>query len=144
MIINIVLFIFLIAGTILDLKKRSVPVILIIIFGGLALPLSCISGQIKNGAIWDELFGLLLGVVFIGISLISEGKLGMGDSLVILICGIYLGGHRSSLIVLYAMIASSLISFFMIVVKKRSGKTEIAFIPFLLSGFIIQLLEEIV
>ena len=144
MIINIILCIFLIIGTFLDIKKRSVPVILLLIFGALALPLSCFFGQIKDGALWDELSGLLLGLVFIGITVISEGKLGMGDSFVIMISGLYLGGLRATVMILYGMIAASLVSVFLLVVKRRSGKTELPFIPFLLSAFILQLVEDMI
>ncbi len=136
MITSILLFIFLTAGTFFDLRKRSVPLILYILFGIAGIPLCLLFKD--PAALWDQLLGLLPGLVFIGISLISDGKLGMGDSLAILITGIYLGGSGSAFAVLTAMFITSVFSVILLVSKKGSKKTELPFMPFLLSGFIIQ------
>lgn len=138
MVTDLFVFLFLITGTIFDLKSRSVPLIVFPIFGIPGICLSLIIGQLKTGQILDWAFGILLGLVFIAISLISDKKLGMGDAFAILVTGIYLGGCAASAVLMYAMMAASILSIIILAMKKASGKTELPFIPFLLLGCIIQ------
>ena len=138
MITAVPLFTFLIAGTVTDIKKRTIPVILLVLSGATGILISLTTGEAASGALTDWFFGLLLGVVFIGISLISDGKLGMGDALAILVTGIFLGGKDAALAVLNAMMATSFVSIIILAVKKVSRKTELPFMPFLLFGCILQ------
>ena len=132
------MFLFLIIGTISDIRSRSVSKLLLVASGSSGILISIITGQTETGSLMNWLYGLLLGGVFIAISLISDNKLGMGDAISILIIGIYLGGCDSALAVLYAMMISAFFSVIIISLKKGSRNTELPFMPFLLSGCILQ------
>lgn len=138
MIIHLTLILFLVIGTVSDLRKRTLPIMLFAVFGLSGIVINITAGQVKAGLTVNWLFGFVLGIVFIAISLISDKKLGMGDALAILVTGIYLGGNDSALAVLYAMMVASLFSIVFLVLKKGSGKTELPFMPFLLTGCILQ------
>lgn len=132
------LFIFLIIGTIFDIKSRTMPAVIFIISGAAGIIAYIASGTYLSGDIVDELFGVILGAVFIGIALISGGKLGMGDALAILIIGIYMGGSGSALAVLYAMMMTALFSIVLLVIRRGKRDTELPFMPFLFAGCLLQ------
>lgn len=131
------LFIFLIAGTVFDIRKRQIPVILLTAAGVWGILSYLMGTGWMGGTLWDEISGLVMGVVFIGISLISEGKMGMGDAVAILVCGIYLGGAGAAFAVLYALIIAAAASALILALKRGSKKTELPFMPFLLAGCVI-------
>ncbi|MBQ9606487.1 MAG: prepilin peptidase [Lachnospiraceae bacterium] len=131
----VLLFIFLITGTISDLRSRSIPVLLFIIFGMTGVTEYIISG---DRSLMNEAFGVILGVVFIAISVISESKLGMGDALAVLVTGIYLGGSEAACAVLYAMLMTALFSVIILALRKGNRTTALPFLPFLLAGCTLQ------
>ena len=131
-------FVFLIAGTIFDIRKRQIPVILLAAAGIWGILSYTVRTGWTGSALWDELSGLVMGAVFIGISLISDGKMGMGDAIAILVTGIFLGGAGSAFAVLYALISAALISAVMLALKRGNGKTELPFMPFLLMGCLME------
>ncbi|MBQ9444303.1 MAG: prepilin peptidase [Lachnospiraceae bacterium] len=130
-------FVFLIAGTVFDIRKRRIPLILLLAAGAWGILSYTICTGWTGSDLWDEIFGLLIGAVFIGISLISEGKMGMGDAIAILVGGIYLGGSGSAFAVLYSLIIAAAVSAVILVLKRGSGKSELPFMPFLLAGCVI-------
>ena len=81
---------------------------------------------------------MILGAVFIGVALISGGKLGMGDALAILVIGIYLGGSGSALVVLYAMMITAAFSIVLLIIRRGNRDTALPFMPFLLAGCVLQ------
>ena len=87
------LLIFLITGTIADIRKRSIPILLFILFGVTGLVFFIMTGSVS---FTDEIFGILLGIVFLALCRISDGKIGAGDGMAILISGIFLGGSRAA------------------------------------------------
>ena len=138
MIKTVPLFLFLSIGTISDIRKHTLPVILLVVSGVIGLLISLTTDPINSCTVTYWILTFVPGAVFIGISLISEGKMGMGDALAILIIGIFLGGRESVLSVLYAMSAATIVSIVLLAFKKASKKTELPFMPFLLLGCILE------
>ena len=77
-------------------------------------------------------------------SLLSKGGIGVGDGIVVLISGIYLGVQENCFLLLLALLVSSLYSGILWIVKKVDRKQKIPFIPFLLVGYIMRLVFGIV
>ncbi|MBO5550730.1 MAG: prepilin peptidase [Lachnospiraceae bacterium] len=135
------LLLFLIMGTASDIKKRSIPAAMFLVFGMLGALDFMISGRT---APVNELLGIILGVVFIGISLISDNKLGMGDALAILVTGIFLGGAEASCTVLYAMLITAVFSIIILASGRGSRTTAMPFMPFLLAGYMLDRLGAMI
>ncbi len=129
---------FLIISAIFDIRSRTVPIVIFAISGTVGIIAYIAAGTYLSGSIIDELFGVILGAVFIGIALISGGKMGMGDALAILVTGIYLGGSGSALAVLYAMMMTTLFSIVLLAIRRGNRNTALPFIPFLLAGCVLQ------
>ena len=138
MIKTVPLFLFLSIGTVSDIRKRTLPVFLIVVFGAIGLLISLTADPLNTCTVTGWVSALLPGAVFIGISLISEGKKGMGDALAMLVIGIFLGGRESVLSILYAMLAASVVSIGLLAFKKASRKTELPFMLFLFLGCILE------
>ena len=73
-----------------DVKYRRLTVIYIFMFG--------IAGVILHMfapvcSIYSILWGMLLGLVLILISVATRGSLGMGDGILLVVTGVYLGGY---------------------------------------------------
>ncbi|MBQ4482849.1 MAG: prepilin peptidase [Lachnospiraceae bacterium] len=128
------LLIFLITGTIADIRKRSIPVLLFLIFGIAGVVLFMLTGSVT---LTDEIFGILLGIVFVALSHISDGKIGAGDGIAILVSGIFLGGSRAACQTLYGMLGASLISILLLMVRRGNRNTALPFLPFLLTGYLM-------
>ncbi len=135
MIIKIFLLCFILMAALLDIKSREIPGIFIftaLAAGGILYALC------GSNTLTDEIFGILTGVVFIALSVISKGQIGMGDSLVILVMGVCQGGINAAFSCLYALFAACLVSVFLMVFKKYKKDHSIPFIPFLAAGVICQ------
>lgn len=128
------LLIFLITGTIADIRKRSIPILLFILFGVTGLVFFIMTGSVS---FTDEIFGILLGIVFLALCRISDGKIGAGDGMAILVSGIFLGGSRAACQTLYGMLGASLISVLLLAFRKGNRNTTLPFLPFLLAGYLM-------
>ena len=135
MMIKLFLLGFSITACVYDLKSRQIPVLLFLIFGLTGMVLYPIYG---TNTFIDELYGVIIGVVFIAISYISKGQLGMGDSLAILITGICQGGTKVAFSCIYALFAASIFSLGLMIIKRYKKDHTIPFIPFLTAGIVFQ------
>ena len=131
------LLLFLMLNTIWDVKRRQVLLWSILLFGiaGVFLVfrfqtvpvLSCLGGVI---------FGMAIG----GCGYITRQAIGYGDGLVIMVCGIYLGFAKTFAMVFYGMLFCSLLSMVLIAAGRRTYKTQVPFLPYLLLGYVCVIL----
>ena len=138
MITTIPLLLFLSIGTVSDIRKRKIPVILLAISGVFGIMTGFLTDRLSACYATDWLAVIFLGTVFIGISFLSEGKLGLGDALAILVTALFIGGLEASLAVLYALMSASIVSIILLAVKRGSKNTKLPFMPFLLLGCILE------
>ena len=115
-----------------DVKYRRLTVIYIFMFG--------IAGVILHMfapvcSIYSILWGMLLGLVLILISVATRGSLGMGDCILLVVTGVYLGGYGNLQLFLYGLLLSALCSLGLLALKRKKRKDEIAFVPFLLLSY---------
>ena len=119
-----------------DLRDREIHLLSVT-----TLSMAGILFQILEGfSIWGFLIGMLPGSILLGISMVTRGALGIGDGLVTLCIGFYLGVAATAATVLTALFLSAVWSGLSICFWKKRGKDSIAFVPFLLMGDIGRLL----
>ena len=124
-----------------DIKTRRLSgkgIFLFAIVGGI---ISVLFHAYRIGQI---LLGMGIGGGLLIMSLLSKGGIGVGDGIVVLISGIYLGVQENCFLLLLALLVSSLYSGFLWIGKKVDRKQKIPFIPFLLVGYIMRLVFGIV
>jgi leader peptidase (prepilin peptidase)/N-methyltransferase len=86
------------------------------------------------------LSSLFLGLFFLSIVLISKEKwMGIGDAKLGALIGIFLGWPKIIPALFFSFFVGSIFGIFLIILKKKSLKSEIPFAPFLVSGTIFSL-----
>ena len=130
------LLLFLIISAGLDIKRKEVSMVLTGLFAAAAVICNLAYQQIPV-IIW--VCGILPGIFFLAAGLARRGAVGSGDGFVIAVCGLFLGIWGNIQLLLIALFLSALYSMVLIVVKKVKRSHTIAFIPFLLLGYVIML-----
>lgn len=123
-----------------DLKKRRVDLWIYGVFGGLAFLLAA-DRQLRGitGFQWQEYIGgISLGLMLLGVGMISRGSVGMGDGLFFLISGMILKLPENMLLLSYGLLLCGLYSLGYLVwlrfrsIGIRTMRTQmIPFLPFL-------------
>lgn len=131
---NIMPLIFLIPCSITDFRKKKISMKWCLIggLGAIGYQLFCKKQQI--------LFlgsSLSIGIILLVIAKISRQSIGYGDGIVFLVLGMWIGIWNSIVLLLFALIGSSIVSLFLILVIKKKKTYKIAFIPFVLAAYIM-------
>ncbi len=126
-------FSMLIICSVTDMKIRLVSVIPCILYSMAGIVVGMLQGE-KPVYI---LIGTLPGLVLYIISTISRGEIGKGDAMVFITIGIWLGIVKSIEIFMVALFCTSFCMMPILWLKKKSMKTQVPFIPFVLLSFVI-------
>ena len=86
----------------------------------------------------DRLVGSLVGLGVILISMMTRGKIGMGDGIILCITGISLGFWKNLELFLIALLLSAIISILLLATKRVDRQKAIPFIPFIFIAFVIE------
>ncbi|EOS49347.1 hypothetical protein C809_01576 [Lachnospiraceae bacterium MD335] len=122
------------AAGIMDLRSREISrgMILILMLVGLL-------GAVVNRSIgiWEIVGGALIGVCAVGLSMVGREQIGRGDGLVIIAMGLILGFRKCLTAVCIASLIMTLVSVFVLVLRKGNRHTRLAFIPALFIGYVV-------
>lgn len=134
MVISIVLFIMLLIATIQDIKSRQISIIIFPITFGVCLVFNIIQGTppllLLAGGLSYGLFTAILAI---------KKKIGWGDCLLIAVLGGCLGWFRITEILIIACLAAVVYAVYR-KVKKKEVKIQYPFAPFLLIGFVADMI----
>ena len=113
-----------------DMKRKRLTVVYILLFGICGMMLHLFS---PICSIYSILGGILLGLAMMLASVATGGMVGMGDGILLAVTGVYLGGTGN------LELLSACWSLGLVVLKKKRGKDQIAFVPFLLASYLTML-----
>ena len=102
-------------------------------------------GMVVGIALWllagnvhlTDLVALIPGLICLGISKISKEAIGYGDGLLLIMMGWYLALGQLLEVCMWAFTLAGIFGLFLLVTKKKKGKQEIPFVPFLLIGYVL-------
>lgn len=116
-----------------DWRTKRIPVILLSVL----LLLVCLFQifVIKEN-LWSVIGGVLIGILFVVVSMCTKEAIGYGDSWLITILGIYLGSTKILEVMLAAGFGASLFSIWNLFRCGWNKKITIPFAPFLLAAYI--------
>lgn len=115
-------------------KKFSLWIVL------LAAVVLCICIPFSGKIIFfDKIGGLFVGILVIGISWITKGKIGMGDGIILCVTGIGLGFWTNMELFAIALFLAAVISIFLLALGLTNRKKSIPFVPFMLVAYLIRL-----
>ena len=121
-----------------DLRLRRVRTLLLLLSTILVL-LFCIF--FTKESLWSVLGGVVVGLLFLGISYITKEDMGYADSWLILVLGAYLGLARLTLLLSLSFLGAALLALVGISLKWWRRNGSIAFIPFLTVAYIGVMLQ---
>jgi leader peptidase (prepilin peptidase)/N-methyltransferase len=119
---------------VIDMKERKIPCVVLCISFLIALLSTVI---VKHGITTEQLCGMTIGFLFILISFVTRGQLGLGDGITLVITGVVIGFWDNLLMVLYALFTAGITAIILIIFKRSNRKKRIPFLPFLLLGYIV-------
>ncbi|MEY8391203.1 hypothetical protein D3Z36_04525 [Lachnospiraceae bacterium] len=119
-----------------DMKRRQLTVIRILLFG--------IGGVLLHVfapvcSIYSVLWGMTIGIAVILTSLVTKGSVGLGDGILLMVTGVYLGADGNLQLFMTGIFLAAFWALGLLLFKKRKGKEEIAFVPFLLVSYLTML-----
>lgn len=131
---NGVIIVFLIPCAITDLKSKTIPIWWTVVFG-----ISAMIYQIfwKKQKLETILFSMIIGVTLLVAAKISNQRIGYGDGIIFLILGLWIGFWDGISLLFFSLILSSIISVYLIIVRRKGRDYRIPFIPFVTAAYII-------
>ncbi len=142
-VIKILLILFLGICAIFDIRKKEIPLILILI--GIVFSSGINIWQIydKNITVADVGAALVVGVFMICVSFCTRERIGYGDGLILIVSGLMLGFYQCFLGLCISLVFSSVYALFLLLIHKADKDSGLPFIPFLTVGtgvsFFVQL-----
>lgn len=115
-----------------DFRYHKVSMHWLIVMGGLASIYQVLG---KENTMLALTVGLGIGGIFLVISFITREAIGYGDSILICILGIYVGGTELMEILMIAWGLSGLTAMIILVRKNFTKSAVLPFIPFLAAGY---------
>ena len=132
-IVDVIMILLLCIATIGDWKRKTVTVNLLLWMSGVAV----FAALILRRNSWKEVaLGLLIGLFFLILSKLTEEQIGYGDSWLIGILGVYLGGTDLMVLILAASFTAGIVSLIYCSAHRWSRRHELPFIPFLTMAFV--------
>lgn len=116
-----------------DIKNRSVHTGLLLLFTIEGILLWVFA---EKHPVVEIVQAILPGLSVLLAAFITKGSIGEGDGVILLIIGLLLGGAFALRIFMYALFFCACYAIFLLIIRKKNRKYEIAFVPFMLLAYI--------
>ncbi len=120
-----------------DYREKKVNLFILLISGAAGTLAQAIAGQYTAG---NLIAGIGVGAAVCLFSEVTRGKIGMGDGLVIVLCGIFLGFERNIMLCMAAIYLAGAAALLLFLMKKRGRNYRMPFVPFLWASYVVNLL----
>ncbi|MBO4899018.1 MAG: prepilin peptidase [Lachnospiraceae bacterium] len=119
--------------SIYDIRTRRIPVFgFAAVFAFSVVSLLCFRDE---EIIWmDVLLSLVPGLMLIGLGVITEGKVGIGDGIIVALLGPALGFEKCVYMLTGALILNCIFAGVCMVLKKAGPRSRVPFVPFITIG----------
>ena len=124
--------VFLAMNSWLDIRRREISLLLTMVYAGCGIIYSILQGR----KIQDVLIPAGIGILFLAAGLISRGAIGAGDCWILLALGALLDTETYIRMLCIGFFLGAFWSGILLVIRRKSRKTEIPLVPFLLAGYI--------
>lgn len=133
------LFGFLAICSVEDIKRKQLKLWVILTFGIVGMIIHLLTFQTS---IMEIAGGILIGLIVMLISILTKESIGMGDALLLMVTGMYLGAKQNILMLFIGIFLSGLFALVLMFTRKKQRKDEMPFVPFLFAGYLFQLFLE--
>lgn len=125
-------------NSISDICKKEISMLSVLVFSIVRLfyLLFCtVQGQVQLAEIIAVLLmGMLPGLILCVMGRVSRGAIGMGDGIVVVVIGLYIGWKQTITMMMYALFFAFLWSVALLITKKYTQNSRFPFVPFLFIG----------
>ena len=131
-------FLMLSISSIFDIRKKSIPIQILVAAGIWAV--ICLTLSVtENGAevLAGSLPGLLPGAVLLMLGFLTQQKVGYGDGILLIIMGLMEGVRMVLLTFCIGLFLQSILAVILVLFKKADKQTQIPFVPFLLTARVL-------
>lgn len=123
-----------------DIKRKQIRLNVVLGFGILGIFFHMLW---RMQSIENLLLGMSLGVALLLVSIATGGKIGAGDGVLLIVTGIYLGLKQNLELFFCGLFLCGIWALGLLVLRKRSRKDCIPFVPFLLASYIGMLVSNL-
>lgn len=117
-----------------DIKSKRLPLWITGVGAGIGIVLRFLG----KGFEFSQLLAMIPGVLCLIFARVSKEAMGYGDGLLLCMMGTYLEFSALLSTCLWAFTLAGILALFLLVTKKKKGKQEIPFVPFLFIGFLLE------
>ena len=100
------------------------------------LGIRLVTGNITIKSIGFLLTALAPGIFLLALGLVTRQAIGYGDGLMLLVCGLCLGGKTAGVLLITGMFLICPISLYLLLFKRAKRDTQLPFAPFLLGAYL--------
>ena len=87
--------------------------------------------------------GMAVGLAMMGVSALTRGSIGMGDGMLLVVSGVFLGGAANVELLFTGLLYAAVFSLGVLALGKHKKYRELPFVPFLFLGYVTMLLIEL-
>ena len=134
-----VTLIFLAAASREDIRSRTIPLALAGIWGVFGAAVT--AALLLSGGLSPEAagFSVLPGIFLLGLALLSEGRIGCGDGLLFVACGLTAGAEAAFFLLCLSTLLAALFGAAGLILGKLKKGARLPFLPFVLAAYLIVL-----
>ena len=119
-----------------DLRKKQIHLNLVLAFGILGIVFHMLG---QEHTIENILFGMGVGGVLLLLSILTGGKIGIGDGVLLVVTGIYLGLEQNLMLFAGSLFICALYALLVLVLRKKKRNDTVAYVPFVLVSYVCML-----
>lgn len=124
----------LVLQSIFDIRSKRLPLWIT----GVGTAIGIILWLIEGSCDLMQFVAMVPGLLCLLIARVSREAIGYGDGLLLGMMGMYLKFSVLLGVCLWAFTIAGIVALFLLVTKKRNGKQEIPFVPFLFLGYLLE------
>lgn len=115
-----------------DLRRKKISCNYPVVIAGVILFLQVVVFQQGIRKLFS---GVVIGLIILIIGVVSKGRIGLGDGILVCITGLTLDFWGNLNMVYYALILAAIVSLLLMFLKRLSRKQSIPFVPFLFLSY---------
>lgn len=140
---SIILFVYLLAMSVYDIRKREIQMKVTAVAAVLLLA-GQVSRIVQGELSWYWILGgVVPGLIIIAISWCTRGQIGIGDGIIFIVSGIFLGFYENEVLLFLSLLFSAAAGGILVLLKRMGRKDAFPFVPFVCAGYGVMSLWEI-